>query len=135
MEANQQMQELGRVLRRARQTKGLSTRGVAEPAGVTHSFIAKLEAGKFRTVSSVHLGALARVLDLPAEDLFALAGYKVPESLPTFGPYLRARYGEELPAHAMDSLSELFEALREKYAGPDQVNDEEDDATVGGGVR
>jgi len=127
MEPKPAMFELGRVLRQAREAKRFSARRLAAVAGVTHSFISKLEAAQFQTVSADNLAALARALGLPAEDLFALAGYRVPEGLPTFGPYLRARYGKELPEHAMGALDELFGALREKYSGSDSVDDEENE--------
>lgn len=130
--------QLGRAIRLAREGRGLSIRKLAEAAGVTHSYVAKLEAGRFQSVSPDHLSALARALDAPAEDLYALGGYKLPEALPTFGPYLRSRYREELPEQAIDQLNEYFELLRAKYAGSEEdLDDERSDQAAGarGGSR
>ncbi len=127
-------QQLGDAIRRARQARGLSIRRLAEMAGVTHSFIAKLEAGRFQTVSPDNLTALAHALSVAPEDLFALSGYAVPERLPTFGPYLRARYGE-LPESAIDQLNQYFELLRDKYGERETTDDDSDDAASARGGR
>jgi transcriptional regulator with XRE-family HTH domain len=126
MEPNNNLQDLARVIGETRGVKGMSMRKLAEASGLTHSFIAKLEAGRFRSVSPASLDAIARALGLPREDLFALAGYSLPSELPTFGPYLRARYGEQLPDQAMAALDELFSALRDKYTGSEEIDDESD---------
>jgi transcriptional regulator with XRE-family HTH domain len=122
MEPTRRSKQLGRTITKAREAKGLSLRGLAEQIRMTHSFLARLEAGRFRTVSPDNLRAIAKALELPAEDLFTLSGYKVPESLPAFEPYLRTRYGEELPEQVLDQLNEYFELLRGKYT--DDVDDE-----------
>lgn len=118
------MEALGDLLKSARMRKKLSARKLAAQAGLTHSFIAKIEAAKHRGVSPDTLMALAQALDLPPEDLFTLAGYRLPDELPSFGPYLRARYGAELPEGARTALTELFDTLRRSYFGSDLVNDE-----------
>ncbi len=122
MEPTRRSKQLGRTVTEAREAKELSLRGLAEKVGMTHSFMARLEAGRFQTVSPDNLRAIANALDVPVEDLFTLSGYKVPESLPTFEPYLRTRYGEELPDQAIEQLNEYFEMLRDKYTG--DVDDE-----------
>ncbi len=71
------------------------------------------------------------MLEVPAADLYALGGYKLPEALPTFGPYLRTRYREELPEQAIDQLNEYFELLRAKYADSDAPGDEAHDKPAG----
>lgn len=134
MEPHTRGQRLGEAVRRAREERGLSIRKLADRAGVTHSFIAKLEAGRFQTVSPDNLTALARALDVAPEDLFTLSGYTVPERLPTFGPYLRTRYGE-LPEQAIDQLNEYFELLRGKYTGVSEADDELDEPAAGRGGR
>lgn len=127
--------QLGKAIRAARMDRGLSIRKLAEAAGVTHSYVAKLEAGRFQSISPDHLSALARVLDVPPADLYALGGYKLPEALPTFAPYLRTRYREELPEQAIDQLNEYFELLRAKYADSDGLDDEADAVSARGGSR
>ena len=132
MEPQTRGQRLGEAVRHARQARGLSIRKLADRAGVTHSFIAKLEGGRFQTISPDNLTALARALEIAPEDLFSLSGYAVPERLPTFGPYLRARYGE-LPDQAIDQLNEYFELLRGKYTGVTPADDEADEPAAGRG--
>ena len=62
---------------------------------------------------------IARVIDVRYEDLYGLAGYDTPERLPTFAPYLRAKY--ELPPQAIGELERYFEMLRNFYdIPPDQ---------------
>ncbi len=130
-------ERLGKAIQLARQRCGLSIRKLAEAAGVTHSYVAKVEAGRFQSVSPDNLAAFARALDVPAADLYALGGYKLPEALPTFAPYLRTRYREELPEQAIDQLNEYFELLRAKYADSDVSDDEAHDDPAGarGGSR
>jgi transcriptional regulator with XRE-family HTH domain len=126
MEPQKDMPALGETLRTARVAKGLSVRKLAEASGLTHSFISKLETATYDSVSPDTLMALARALDLAPEDLFTLAGFRLPEALPSFGPYLRARYGEELPPGARAALTEVFETLKKQHLGSDRVDDEED---------
>ncbi len=60
--------------------------------------------------------AIARALEVDFEDLYSLAGYESPERLPTFRPYLRAKY--ELPPEAVADLERYFELLRSYYDIP-----------------
>lgn len=135
MEPQKDMQTLGATLQTARVAKGLSARKLAQASGLTHSFISKLESATYDSVSPDSLMALARALDLAPEDLFTLAGFPLPEALPSFAPYLRARYGEELPPGARAALTEVFETLKKQHDGSDHVDDEEDlgDSALSGG--
>ena len=132
METRTRGATLGRVIRAAREAKGLSTRKLAEEIGTTHSYIHKLEAGWFQSISPENIQALSRALDLDPQDLFTLAGYKVPEGLPTLVPYMRTKYGEDLPDEAFQELQSYFNYLRAKYgsgaARPMGSEDEDDDA-------
>lgn len=131
METRERGAKLGRVIRDAREAKGLSTRKLAEAIGTTHSYIHKVEAGWFQTISPENIQALARELDLDPQDLFALAGYRVPEGLPTLVPYMRTKYGEDLPEEAFQELNTYFGYLSSKYGKasmrPVGDEDEEDD--------
>ena len=106
METTKDMNGLIGLVKQAREAKGLSIRKLADIAGLHHSFLSKLEAGA---------------------DLFSLAGYRLPESLPSFGPYLRTRYGEELSPADLSALTHLFDALRARGDGADEVDDEAGD--------
>ena len=60
MKPRKDMQELGRVITEAREAKGLSARKLEEHCGLNHSFISKLEAVRYETVSADSLMALAQ---------------------------------------------------------------------------
>lgn len=122
---------LGQFVRQARLAKGLSILRLADAIGGSKSFIIKLERGEYEQVSPHYLQALARALELPLEDLSSLAGYPLPDALPTIAPYLRRRYGEELPDQAIDQITEYFELLRSKYT----ADRRDDSAGARGGGR
>jgi len=124
METRKDMPKLIELLKQTREEKGLSIRRLAEIAGLHHSFLSKLEAGAYDSVSAETLMSLAEALPLSPADLFSLAGYRLPESLPSFGPYLRTRYGEELSDEDRSALTHLFEALKSDHGDRDDKTDE-----------
>jgi transcriptional regulator with XRE-family HTH domain len=88
-------------------------------SGLHVSYWSKLETGHYKSPSPKHLQTIARVIDVRYEDLYGLAGYDTPERLPTFAPYLRAKY--DLPAQAIGELERYFAMLRSYYdIPPDQ---------------
>ena len=103
---------LENVLRSARQLSGLSIRRLAERTGLHHAGLARIELGEQRPTPDTLL-ALARVLELDESDLFALAGYRLPDRLPSFPAYLRAKY--QMPDEAATQLNEFFGFLQGKY--------------------
>jgi transcriptional regulator with XRE-family HTH domain len=103
---------LEEVLRSARETAGLSGRRLAERVGMHHAGLARIELGQQRP-SPETLSRLAQALELDETDLFALAGYRLPDSLPSFPAYLRAKY--RMPKEAATQLNEYFSFLAEKY--------------------
>lgn len=102
--------KLGRFLRKARQDKGLSLRDLAEASKVGYSYIARLEQGEFRSPEPQKLQRLARVLEVEIEDFYAMAGYLVPEGLPEFAPYLRAKYN--LSDRKVSEMNRYFKQLQ-----------------------
>ena len=110
-----ELTDLGRFIAKARKAAGLSQEGLAEKAGVSGSTILRLERGEFGRPDPEKLQRIARALDVDAEDLFALARYVAPGGLPAFGPYLRAKFGGELPPKARKDLEKYFEQLREEH--------------------
>ena len=107
---------LGQVVRARRQSLGMSLADAAAASSLHHSYWSYLENGKYQTPAPGHLQTIAGVLDLPIEDLYNLAGYGVPSSLPSFTPYLRAKY--DLPPEAIGDLERYFEMLRNHYGIP-----------------
>lgn len=106
--------QLGRFIRQERERQEFSIRRLAAAAGVDPTWLSRLERGDYSSPDPRHLRELARVLEIETTDVFAMAGYSGGEGLPGFAPYLRAKY--DLPAEAIDTLSELFEFINDKYS-------------------
>lgn len=107
---------LGQFVRTRRQSMKLSLVDAAAASDLDPSYWNKLENGHYQSPAPQHLQTIARVLDVPTEDLYGLAGYDIPERLPSFTPYLRAKY--DLPAEAVADLERYFELLRNYYGVP-----------------
>jgi HTH-type transcriptional regulator, competence development regulator len=107
---------LGDELHKVRQLKGLSLRAVAEPAGVSPTYLHKLERGEVKAPSPHRLQRLAHALGLDYADLFFLAGYDRPEK----NPSARGRQSTApVPLSAKGSL------LRQAFQSEEQVSDDE----------
>jgi transcriptional regulator with XRE-family HTH domain len=117
--------ELAAVLRARREALGLPMRHLEAESGVNIATIVRLEKGTILTPQPETLKALARVLDLPVSDLFAIADWVGKGELPTFMPYLRAKY-RDLPEGAACELEAFFEKLRRRHglSGPEGHEDE-----------
>jgi transcriptional regulator with XRE-family HTH domain len=105
--------KLGEYLRAQRETVGTSQRQLAGRIGVHHSYLARLEAGDAAQPAPAILHRLAEALDLDPEDLFALAGHIVPHELPSFAPYLRAKY--DITDQAAREMDDYFRYMSERY--------------------
>ena len=103
----------GRHLRDLRRRRRLSLRELAKRAGLDATGISRLERGASTAPAPRTLACLARALDVDVADLYALAGYEVARDLPTFTPYLRARY--DLPQEAIEQLAAHFELVNTRY--------------------
>jgi transcriptional regulator with XRE-family HTH domain len=118
---------LAEVISQARKAKGLSTRAVAAEIGIDQSNLVRLEAGNVATPKPAVLTEIARILDLDAADLYALAGYTMPSELPAFTPYLRSKFAD-LPPEARKELEQSFARIANKYGydanGPTAGEDE-----------
>jgi transcriptional regulator with XRE-family HTH domain len=104
------------VLKARRLSRGLSLSDAAQLSGLHFSYWSKLEAGQYESPSPKHLQSIAQALEVNFEDLYGLAGYDSPERLPTFKPYMRAKY--DLPPEAVADLERYFELLRNFYGIP-----------------
>jgi len=109
-------QSLGDFVRARRTSKGMSLADAAAASGLHHSYWSYLENGRYQNPAAGHLRTIAKALDLPAEDLYGMAGYDIPERLPSFQPYLRAKY--DLPPEAVADLERYFDYLRNYYGVP-----------------
>lgn len=126
MREKDKIKRLGDMLAKARSTKGLSARELAETIGIHHTTITMLEQGKIDQPRADKLTKLARQLELDPTDLLTLAGYNPSDKLPTFGVYLRST--THLPEQAIDELEGYYRYLRTKYGatehGPAPGEDE-----------
>lgn len=118
MGTDKKNETLGDFVRARRLSRGLSLHQAATASGLHFSYWSKLEAGQYAAPAPKHLLLIARVLDIDFEDLYGLVGYELPERLPTFSPYLRAKY-DDLPPEAVADLERYFALLRAFYNVPD----------------
>jgi transcriptional regulator with XRE-family HTH domain len=109
-------QSLGEYVKSRRLSLGLSLAGAGGTSGLHLSYWSKLEAGQYEAPAPKYLKIIASSLMVPIEDLYGLAGYDIPKRLPTFKPYLRAKY--DLPPEAVGELERYFELLRNYYNIP-----------------
>jgi transcriptional regulator with XRE-family HTH domain len=108
---------LGQVIRNRREELGLSLTDVAAHSALDASYWSKLENDRVKAPAPRTLQAVAQTLNTDTADLYALCGYEVPERLPDFQPYLRAKY--ELPPQAVADLERYFTQLRHYYGIPE----------------
>jgi len=109
-------QTLGDYIRSRRLSIGLSLADAAEASELDPSYWNKMENGHYQKPAPQHLSTIAGVLGVATEDLYGLAGYDIPERLPSFQPYLRAKY--DLPPEAIADLERYFDLLRNYYGIP-----------------
>lgn len=72
--------QIGNVIRRLRQQRGLSLRQVAEGANLSTSFLGAVERGE----SDISVGRLASIAEVFGHDLASLLGYSLRQSGPRF---------------------------------------------------
>jgi transcriptional regulator with XRE-family HTH domain len=95
-----------------RQGAGLGVRRLAAKANVDATWLSRLERGDYGSPDARSLWRLARALDIEVAALYSVAGYG--DGLPSFAPYLRAKY--DLPEEAITQLEAHFELINERYA-------------------
>ena len=105
-----QAKAFGALIRRRRIERGISTHELGRLVGTKNSTIIRIEQGAFAAPRPDKLARIAAVLDMSLADVYAPAGYLVPDDLPSFGAYLLAKY-RELPEAALAQLNGLFEEL------------------------
>jgi len=104
---------LGEHIKRLRLNQGLGLREAGRRAQVDHSWWGRLEEGQYVSPDPRLIGKVARALGVDIEELWVAAGLATGRRLPSFRPYLRARY--DLPPEAIAQLEAHFELLSDKY--------------------
>jgi transcriptional regulator with XRE-family HTH domain len=118
-----QARALGAFIRQQREQLGLSARELARRAGVAD--VIRLEQGSLLNPRSSTLNAVADALEVPVADLFAVADWLPADELPSFRPYLRAKY-HDLPEPAVAEMDAFLSRLRKRHglSGPIAQEDE-----------
>ena len=106
-------QALGEHIKRLRISQGLSMREAGRRGGVDPTWWSRLEEGRYESPHARMIGNVARALGVDVEELWAAAGLATGHRLPSFSPYLRAKY--DLPPEAIAQLEAHFELLSDKY--------------------
>jgi transcriptional regulator with XRE-family HTH domain len=123
--------QLGNYLKRLREERKLSIRGLARKAGIDDSGLVRIERGDVRTPQPEKLKRLAIALEMPLADLLAMAGYVVPYDLPSITPYLRTRYGH-LSEESLTAIDNYLKRLIDEHdmdpQGPVGFEDETSDS-------
>lgn len=116
---------VAKILRDKRAALQLSMRQVEASSGVNTATIVRLERGSILTPQPETLKAMAAALDLSVSDLFAVADWVSANELPTFRPYLRAKY-KQLPESTVAEMEQFFERLAKRHGaeGPTDGEDE-----------
>jgi transcriptional regulator with XRE-family HTH domain len=107
---HKQAKTLGEILRRRRHSLGLSIRQLGERAQVTNTTITRIEQGAFKAPRPDKLARITAALGLGLGEIFARAGYLVPEDLPDYVTYVRTTY-PELPETAIKGLFSHFQSV------------------------
>lgn len=87
----QQARVLGNLLRAKRTELGFSTYQLAAAAGVNSSTVIRIELGQFAAPGPDKLARFAKALGMNLGEIFAKAGYVVPEDLPDIETYLEIK--------------------------------------------
>ena len=105
---------LGEQLLLKRTELELTTRQVAELAGLEQPTYVRIEKGQFKKPGIDKLAAIAEALQLKTADLYALADYTAPADLPSFTPYLRTKY-RDLPAADVERIQTYAARLAKRH--------------------
>jgi len=110
-----EMKKLGTYLKTLRKEAGLSIREAAQKSEVAPSYLSKVEAGIFSTISIQSLIKLSKTYDVPPIAILKEAGLIESDEydLPDLPQYLRAKY--KLPPQAIRDMEFAKEIVDKKY--------------------
>ena len=109
-----QARGLGDLVRGKRRELGLSTHQLGAKVGVRQSTIVRIEQGHFASPRPAKLSGIATALGISLADVYAKTGYLVPDELPSFEPYLSAKY-PNMPSDDVAQLTRLFHELAAQH--------------------
>jgi transcriptional regulator with XRE-family HTH domain len=102
-------------IRLRRQELGLSLPELEQRTGIHNSRLSRWERGIDMPDRPDRLAELARGLEVPLADLFTVAGIELPSELPTLRPYLRTKYGDQLPDAALAEIARYTDEVAKRY--------------------
>lgn len=111
---HEQASRLGEFIRTTRLRAGIGLRELARLSDISPANLSKIEAGTIGEPSPRSLQRMARALGADYEDLAMLAGYSLPEGLPTLPVYLRTRY-EDLSPEEIRQVDDYVRFLRHQH--------------------
>lgn len=131
---NKKAKRLGKLLRERREALGLSALELGKRLDMSHTTILRIESGTFAEPRPDKLARIASALKLPLADVYATAGYGVPDDLPAPRAYFRMKL-RDVPTRKADAIGREVEELLTRYGvnleqGPAAGEDENDD--IGG---
>jgi transcriptional regulator with XRE-family HTH domain len=106
---------------------GLSLVQLEGRTGIHNSRLSRWERGIEKPSRPDRLTALAGGLEIPPADLYLLAGIELAPELPSMRPYLRSKYGPELPSAAIADIEAYSSRVAARYGistGPAPGEDE-----------
>lgn len=106
---------LSKLIRTQRNRLGLSLAQLERRTGLHNSRLSRWERGLETPDRPTRLVALAKGLELPLADLYLAAGLEPAEQLPSCRSYLTAKYGQVLPAEAIEDIAQHAETIAERY--------------------
>ncbi|MEN3283359.1 MAG: Helix-turn-helix domain [Solirubrobacteraceae bacterium] len=105
--------QLGRLLAKARERQGLTTREVAESQDFTHVWVHRVEQGEFRQPTAQWLWRLAEVLKLDPARIDRLMGESLSSNIPNLHTYFRL--GSNASEAEIAELEAAVQAIHQKY--------------------
>ena len=117
----------GDFLLHRRAELGISLVELETRTGIHNSRLSRWERGAEFPSRPERLTVLAAGLEVPLSDLYLAAGIEPTPQLPSMRPYLRSKYGPELPAEAIAEIEAYSNQIAARYGistGPAPGEDE-----------
>lgn len=121
-------EQFAELLHHRRIELGLSLTQLEARTGIHVSRLSRWERALEMPARPDRLTALAAGLELPPSDLYLLAGMDLAAELPSMRPYLRSKYGPQLPPEAIADIEAYSAQVAARYGvstGPAPGEDEQ----------
>lgn len=115
----QQAKKLGKLIRSAREAKGLSLRALEAMTGLARTWLVYLEAGRSLEPLPDRLARVAEVLDIDPARIDRISGDYLARSLPTVRTYFRSK---DKATQAVDQLERVIAEVHAKYGHEPEDN-------------